>query len=235
MAVQITAYVQTVRYNGFLKIKINKTLFTWYSKYYRTIQFFPGVTNPHSLENSIALNHLHTAIRRLHIPVVNSSQQIGEQVLKLTTEIQNRTLPYFYFVSIQIVTEMQRFGFYMSSGSLIGLQDIYKYYGSDPVEENEFPPRYPMDMNDPEWIAEHTVVEGRFEPNSWMPHLEVEKMSWMSEPDLFSKHPNSDPDAVLASKESYHSLASLINWQRLLSDMTVVSFFFFSFFFGHFY
>ena len=124
-----------------------------------------------------------------------------------------------------LVAKMQRFGFYMSSGSLIGLQDIYKYYGSDPADENEFPSCYPAETNDPELLPEKDVEEGKLAPNGWIPYPEVEKMSWISEPDLFTKHPNSDPDAVLESKESYHSLASLVNWQRLLSDMTVVSYF----------
>ena len=115
-----------------------------------------------------------------------------------------------------LVAKMQRFGFYMSSGSLIGLQDIYKYYGSDPADENEFPPCYPAETSDPELLPEQGVGEGRLAPNGWIPYPEVEKMSWISETGISSLSiPNSDPDAVLESKESYHSLASLVNWQRV--------------------
>ncbi len=122
---------------------------------------------------------------------------------------------------------MQRFGFHMSNGSLIGLQDIYRYYGPESVEDSQYP-YVPTDA--PDWSTEAGNLEPELRKgwdvhnDSWVPHPEAEKVAWMSEPDLFSKHPNSQTEAVLESKESYHSLASLVNWQRLLSDMAAVSF-----------
>lgn len=123
--------------------------------------------------------------------------------------------------------EMQRFGFYMSSGSLIGLQDIYRFYTPDPVEDSECPPYFSTPNTNTEASPDNPgggEVDKTHLQANWTMHPEPRKLPWMSEPDLFSRHPSvTNPDAVLESKESYHSLASLVSWQRILSDMTVVS------------
>ena len=164
------------------------------------------------------------------VPIVTIVPETSEYLYKLIALLTEYAivLHSFFQVTFQVLVNMQRFGFYMSNGSLIGLQDIYNYYGTEPAEENEYSPSYTMDPSGREWHTDPGRGHGGrgkiVASNGWIPHpAEVEKLLWMSEPDLFTNHPNSNPEAVLESKESYHSLASLVNWQRLLSDMTAVS------------
>ena len=190
---------------------------------------------PHSVFQRIKHLRLHVntlpnlsyVFKYSNVPIVKIIPDISENLYKLQTLLIEYAivLQSFFQVTFQVLVNMQRFGFYMSNGSLIGLQDIYNYYGNDPVEENEYPPYYTVDNSGREWHTDPGRGHSKIvTPNGWIPHpAEVEKLSWMSEPDLFTNHPNTNPEAILESKESYHSLASLVNWQRLLSDMTAVS------------
>ncbi len=138
-------------------------------------------------------------------------------------------------VTTLAIAKMQRFGFHTSNGSLIGLQNIYRYYGHEMADKvadyyhvNRKSPD-PGGGDDGDEEKEHFSIYDLpklLHRNGWIsqPDLKDSSVGWLSEPDLWSKHPSQDSQNTwMASKESYHSLASLVNWQRILSDMTTVS------------
>ena len=138
MAVLIIVYLQTTGCNDFYCVQVKKTLLRHCTNYScRKILVFQQ-TN-HQLRSPENASKSHSS--NLSDVFKYSSVPICKQLLKLTNLLEYN--PRFHCIALKVVSKMQRFGFYMSSGSLIGLQDIYKYYGSDPGEENEFPPCYP--------------------------------------------------------------------------------------------
>ncbi len=138
-------------------------------------------------------------------------------------------------VTTLAIAKMQRFGFHTSNGSLIGLQNIYRYYGHDMADKVADYYHVNRKSPDPGGGEEGDGEKEHFSiwdlpkfvhRNGWIPHPDLKDSSvgWLSEPDLWSEHPSQgSQNAWLASKESYHSLASLVNWQRILSDMATVS------------
>lgn len=225
MAVQeMTGFVQTSRYSD-EDIHLQNELPAYGLYSFKPNPVFQKITHLRSCVNTSKslLPNSSYVFKYPNVPILPIQLNCWGQ-LRILIALLEAVLFICVQLASQTVIKMQRFGFYMSNGSLIGLQDIYRYYNTDPIEDADYP-HYANDNNDKEWQKEAGVGEDRkvYIPNGWIPHPEVEKLSWMSEPDLFSSHPSTNPNAVLESKESYHSLASLVNWQRLLSDMRAVS------------
>ena len=171
MAVLIIVHLQTTECSDFYRVQVKKTLLMHCVSYScRKLSVFQQTKLLRSLENANKpqWSNLLDVFKYPYVPIC-------EQLPKVPSWLEYNLR--FLCLALKIVAKMQRFGFYMSSGSLIGLQDIYKYYGSDPVDENEFPSCYPTETNDPELLPEQGVGEGNLVPNGWIPYPEVEKMS----------------------------------------------------------